>query len=72
MKAFEQLTSAEQQPWIDMAIAALDGTLVCSRVWSAWGYGTMSDADFTDSVDDDDLVLERAAGIYNAVKAINI
>ncbi len=41
------------------------GTYDCSRVWSAWGYGTMSEDDFTPIIND----INRLQEIVDAVKA---
>lgn len=40
-------------------------TYDCSRVWSAWGYGTMSEDDFTPIIND----INRLQEIVDAVKA---
>lgn len=71
MTSFEQLSEKQQQKWIDIATNALNDTLICTRVWEAWGVGTMSKSDFIASTDDPDVVFERAAEIYNSVQAEN-
>ncbi len=35
---------------------SLGDIYVCSRVWSAWSYGTMSEDDFAPAADDDDVL----------------
>ena len=45
---------------------ALDDALLCSRVWEAWSYNTMTEDDFSQASDDDDFV----AQIVDAVIAI--
>jgi hypothetical protein len=51
----EQLENEVHQLVLDL----LDGTLVCTRVWEAWGVGTMKQDDFSDAVDDPDFFFER-------------
>jgi len=43
------------RPLPDLTGAILDGAYVCSRVWEAWWYGTMTESDFTAAGDDEDL-----------------
>lgn len=38
---------------IDLINDHLTSTYVCTRVWSAWGYGTMSQDDFVDARETD-------------------
>jgi len=38
---------------------------VCTRVWSAWSYGTMTEEDFTDVCDDTDLVHDIISSVMN-------
>ena len=45
---------------------ALGGALDCTRVWSAWGVGTMSEDDFSPVADDS----ERVGEIADAVMAV--
>ena len=52
--------------------AILDGTLVCSRDWSAWGYNTMTDDDFIDSNADEEFFEEAKSMIIDFLTANNI
>lgn len=38
---------------------------VCTRVWSAWSYGTMTEEDFTDVCYDTDLVNDIVSSVMN-------
>ena len=55
------------------AIRILDGSYECTRVWSAWSYGTMSEDDFGLSAEDENRVDDTAKAIAriraDAVKA---
>jgi hypothetical protein len=46
---------------------ALGDALDCTRVWSAWSYGTMRDADFVNVNSDPERVAEIAAAAVNAL-----
>lgn len=41
----------------------------CTRVWSAWSYGTMTDSDFVQIADDDARVDEIARAAIDAARA---
>lgn len=41
--------------------ALVDVALTCTRDWSAWGYGTMTEADFMAAEEDEDLVNSLSA-----------
>ena len=41
----------------------LSGAYFCTRCWSAWGYGTMSQMDFDLVAEDDDFISELADAI---------
>ena len=47
----------------------LDGqdALHCTRVWEAWGYGTMSEEDFSPVADDAEAVHEIASAVLEAL-----
>jgi hypothetical protein len=62
--AWEGATAAQQEPFIDKAAELVQDTLFCSRVWSAWGYGTMTADDFSDAVDDEDFIEAIAKAIW--------
>ena len=38
----------------------------CNRAWSAWGYGTMTENDFSPVSDDDEAVMEIVEAILTA------
>lgn len=42
----------------------------CSRVWSAWGYGTMSEDDFAPAWEDDELVDDLATVALDAANGV--
>ena len=43
------------------------GALHCTRVWEAWGYGTMSEEDFSPVADDAEAVHEIASAVLEAL-----
>lgn len=45
------------------------GALHCTRVWEAWGYGTMSEEDFSPVADDAEAVHEIASAVLEALDA---
>lgn len=49
---------------------SMTGIYYCGRVWSAWGYGTMSRDDFSPAGEDDDIVANivdaAVAAIFSA------
>lgn len=49
----------------------LDGqdALHCTRVWEAWGYGTMSEDDFSPVTNDAEAVHEIASAVLEALDA---
>lgn len=44
------------------------GALHCTRVWEAWGYGTMSEDDFSPVADDAEAVHEIASAVLEALE----
>lgn len=40
----------------DAVADSMTGLYHCGRVWSAWGYGTMSESDFSLAADDEDIL----------------
>ena len=64
VSAWEEATAEQQQPFIDKAAELTQDTLFCSRVWSAWGYGTMTADDFSDTAEDDDFINDIAKAIW--------
>lgn len=68
-KEFVDLGDSEQEKYIKIAETLIDGEFYyCERVWSAWGYGTMSQDDFKLLCEDDGFMLELAEKIYNIEK----
>jgi hypothetical protein len=57
----------ERDLLIDVIASALSGTLHCTRSWSAWRVGTMSDADFS-PVEDSDTPAEVADAVIAAIR----
>lgn len=53
----------------DAVTEALGDAYDCTRAWSAWGYGTMSAADFSAVVHDGDRVAEIAQAAVDAYRA---
>lgn len=45
----------------------LSDALYCTRVWSAWGYGTMREDDFVCLADDDNYVEDMADAVLTAL-----
>jgi len=50
----------------DAIAASLNHVYSCTRVWSAWSYGTMTQDDFVLASEDDDII----ANIFDAVKNV--
>lgn len=50
---------------------ALRGTLVCTRSWSAWSLGTMSEEDFSLACEDDDLVNSIVETVIQSLGILN-
>ena len=65
MKTFEELTPEEQTPLLDHVAESLGDLYHCTRVWGAWGYGTMTQDDFIEVSYDDELVSIIAEDMYN-------
>lgn len=59
-----EATELQKEPFIDKAAELAQDTLFCSRVWSAWGYGTMTADDFSDAADDEDFINAIAEAIW--------
>lgn len=62
--AWAEATEPQKEPFIDKAAELAQDTLFCSRVWSAWGYGTMTADDFSDAADDEDFIDAIACAIW--------
>ena len=48
---------------------ALGDAYDCTRVWSAWGYGTMGPDDFASVAEDDDRVAEIVDAVIGVLTA---
>ena len=66
---FEKLDEDEKHRYYELSRKLLDGQLYCTRVWDAWHYNTMSENDFNNSEDDDDLVYNNATLIYQFLQS---
>lgn len=65
-KEFNQLKDYEIEEWTDLVRDILgEETLFCTRTWSAWGHGTMTEGDFIPSQEDDEYVMDKAEYLYN-------
>lgn len=53
----------------DAIAAALGEAMDCTRVWSAWSYGTMGPDDFSVVVNDDDRLEEIVDAALNTILA---
>ncbi|WP_418145537.1 hypothetical protein ABL850_15870 [Variovorax paradoxus] len=53
----------------DAVAAALGDAYDCTRVWQAWGVGTMSQDDFSSVAEDPDRVAEIAHAAVDAYRA---
>lgn len=62
----------EREALRDIIAEAIGGdTYDCTRVWSAWGVGTMSDDDFVPVVEQDERLYEIADSVLTAVARLN-
>tara|TARA_R110000851_G_scaffold272877_1_gene425589 strand:- start:46 stop:495 length:450 start_codon:yes stop_codon:yes gene_type:complete len=60
----------EQLEQVKEAISeALGDAYDCTRVWSAWSHGTMTDDDFTPVSDDEERLSEIASAAINAISS---
>ncbi len=64
VSTWENASEGEQAPFIERAVELAQDTLFCTRVWSAWGYGTMTENDFVDATDEDDFINGIAKAIW--------
>ena len=55
---------------IDLINDHLTSTYVCMRVWSAWGYGTMSQDDFVDARETD-LASDLADAVFEGERQLD-
>lgn len=52
----------------DLANAVSDVTYTCGRVWSAWGYGTMTEDDFTDASQDEEWLYSTVEVVRDSLQ----
>ena len=52
-----------------LAAVAADDTFVCTRVWEAWGYGTMTADDFTPLAESPDTLSDMASDVILTLSA---
>ena len=65
---WKELDDDIREKYIDKAADILDDTLICTRVWEAWSYNTMSQNDFINAYECDDRVEEIAKELYEFVQ----
>ena len=64
VSTWENATEEQKQPFYDKAVELASDTMFCTRVWSAWGYGTMTEEDFSDATEDFDFIDAIAKAIW--------
>ncbi len=67
---FENLPEKEQVKYFDIVSSHLRDTYACSRVWEAWGYGTMTEEDFSLACDDDDIICGISKEFYESTNSL--
>lgn len=65
MKTWEELSEDDRKPYFDKAVEVLQDHLTCTRVWSAWSYGTISQDDFRFAAEDTDIVSDTAKTLFD-------
>lgn len=65
---FEDLTQNQQNIYFEKSSEMLSDLYYCTRVWEAWGYGTMTSNDFINASEDDDVVADHAKELYDFVQ----
>jgi hypothetical protein len=65
MTNWEELKEDDRNYYLDKAIEILQDHYICTRVWSAWSYGTMTKDDFELAAENDDVVLDTARMLFN-------
>jgi len=66
---FEKLPKEKKQYYFEQAEIILDGLLYCTRVWDAWGQGTMNENDFIPADKDDNIIIYTAEKLYIIVES---
>ena len=62
----------DQQDYLKLQVAeALGDTLVCTRTWSAWSYGTMTEEDFFPACEDGVLVDSIVETVIQSLGILN-
>lgn len=61
---FNKLQDSEKEFYRSISIELLGDLLYCTKDWSAWKYGTMSENDFINCNEDDDIINTAAEIIY--------
>ncbi len=69
--AFSELPETKKEEFYDLSTTILDDLLYCNRVWTAWGYGTMSASDFILAAENDDILNTTAETIFNFLQQKN-
>ena len=64
-----EITEELRQAVIEAVAGALGDAYDCTRVWSAWSYGTMGEDDFSLVAEDDSRLAEIADAALSAVTA---
>jgi hypothetical protein len=63
---FQDQTKETQQKYLDKAASFITPDMYfCTRVWEAWGVGTMSQDDFEAMEDSDDFIHDLAELLFN-------
>lgn len=72
LPSFPELTEAQQDDIKEAVATELGDAMDCSKAWSAWSHGTMSDEDFTEVREDSSRLHDIAmAGVNAYVKTLN-
>lgn len=66
--SFPELSDDKKEELFELSKIIFGELLYCDRVWSAWGYGTMSADDFSLAADDDALIEEAAEHIFEFIQ----
>lgn len=66
----EPVALPEPEQLFEALAGALGEALDCTRVWSAWGVGTMSEDDFARVADDQGRLHEIASACLDTIKAL--
>lgn len=64
VSTWENATEEQKQPFYDKAVELASDTMFCTRVWSAWGYGTMTEDDFVNANEESEFIGDIAKAIW--------